>query len=188
LASSDQKRCDWAGTDPLYIRYHDEEWGVPCHDEHRLFEMLILEGAQAGLSWITILKKRERYREVYRGFDPELVARFDGRKKRQLLNDPGIVRNRLKIDASILNARLFLELQDDCGSFDEYIWGYVDGLPQRNRPRSMKDVPASTVLSDRISKDLRKRGFKFVGSTIMYAFMQSVGVVDDHLRSCIKGS
>lgn len=161
---------------------------MPLHDDQRLFEMLILEGAQAGLSWLTILKKREHYRQVYAGFDPQKVARFDGRKQQRLLADPGIVRNRLKVAASVQNARSYLLLQKEFGSFDSYIWNFVDGKVIRNRPETMKDVPASTPLSDEISKDLLRRGFKFVGSTIIYAFMQSVGMVDDHVRGCFKGS
>jgi DNA-3-methyladenine glycosylase I len=177
-------RCAWAGTDPLYQAYHDEEWGRPLHDDRRLFEMLILEGAQAGLSWITILRKRERYREVFAGFDPEKVARFDARKKAALLKDPGIVRNRLKIDAAVSNARAFLELVEEHGSFDRFLFSFAPGLPLVNHPRTMAEVPASTPLSDALSKALKKRGFRFVGSTIMYAFMQAVGVVDDHLERC----
>lgn len=177
-------RCAWAGSDPLYQAYHDEEWGRPLHDDRRLFEMLILEGAQAGLSWITILKKRERYREVFAGFDPEQVARFDARKRAALLKDPGIVRNRLKIEAAVSNARAFLELVEEHGSFDRFLFGFAPGLPQVNHPRTMAEVPASTPLSDALSKALKKRGFRFVGSTIMYAFMQAVGMADDHLLGC----
>ncbi len=177
-------RCAWAGSDPLYQAYHDEEWGRPLHDDRRLFEMLILEGAQAGLSWITVLRKRERYREVFAGFDPEKVARFDSRKKAALLKDPGIVRNRLKVDSAVSNAQAFLELVEEHGSFDHFLFRFAPGLPQVNHPRTMAEVPASTPLSDALSKALKKRGFRFVGSTIMYAFMQAVGVVDDHLESC----
>ena len=177
-------RCPWCATDPLYIAYHDEEWGVPQHDDHHLFEMLILEGAQAGLSWITILKKRQNYRRAYAGFDPHKVAQFDAEKTAALLLDAGIVRNRLKIASSIDNAAAFLQLQQEHGSFDAWLWRFVDGKPIVNRPRSMSAVPARTELSDRIAKELKKRGFRFVGSTIVYAFLQAVGVVDDHLATC----
>ena len=179
-------RCAWAGTDPLYVRYHDEEWGKPLHDDRRLFEMLILEGAQAGLSWITILRKRPAYRKAFDNFDPKKVARYDARKKRALLADAGIVRNRLKIDAAVTNARAFLEVQKEFGSFDAYIWQFVGGSPADNRPRDMRDVPARTPQSDAMSKDLKKRGFKFVGSTICYAFMQATGMVNDHVQGCIS--
>ncbi|MFO0669780.1 MAG: DNA-3-methyladenine glycosylase I [Polyangiaceae bacterium] len=178
------QRCPWAGTDPLYVRYHDEEWGVPVHDDVRLFEMLILEGAQAGLSWITVLRKRESYRKAYLGFDPAKVARFDAKKRAALMLDPGIVRNRAKIEASVGNATAFLAVQKEHGSFDRYLWSFVDGVPVVSHPRSLGDVPAKTPLSDAISKDLKKRGFKFVGSTIIYAFLQAVGVVDDHIAGC----
>ena len=170
------QRCSWAGTDPLYIAYHDREWGVPLHDDRKLFEMLILEGAQAGLSWITILRKRENYRAAFDGFDPHKMARYGVRKVRTLLNDPGIVRNRLKVAAAVQNAKMLLELQEQEGSFDEYLWRYVDGKPIVNARRGLKEVPPCTPLSDAISKDLSKRGFKFVGSTICYAFMQAVGM------------
>lgn len=178
-------RCAWAGTDPLYIKYHDEEWGVPLHDDRRLFEMLVLEGAQAGLSWITILRKRPAYRKAFDHFDPKKVARYDAKKKRALLADAGIVRNRLKIDAAITNARAFLEVQREFGSFDKYIWQFVGGSPIVNRRRTMKEVPATTPESDAMSKDLKKRGFRFVGSTICYAYMQATGMVDDHIDGCI---
>jgi DNA-3-methyladenine glycosylase I len=182
---TDKQRCFWVnGNDDTYKRYHDEEWGRPVHDDVRLFEMLTLEGAQAGLSWSTILRKRERYRTVFAGFDPTKVARFDGRKKAALLADAGIVRNRLKIESTVSNARYFLEVQEEKGSFDAYLWAFVDGRPQLNRPRTRSDVPARTALSDRIAKDLRKRGFRFVGSTIIYAYLQAVGVVNDHTRDC----
>ena len=177
-------RCAWAGTDPLYVKYHDEEWGVPLHDDRRLFEILILEGAQAGLSWITILRKRPAYRRAFDNFDPKKVARYDARKKRRLLTDAGIVRNRLKIDAAVTNARAFLEIQKEFGSFDAYIWRFVGGEPIVSRRRTMKDVPATSAESDAMSKDLKKRGFRFVGSTICYAFMQATGMVDDHLDGC----
>jgi len=180
-------RCTWAGSDPLYLRYHDEEWGVPVHDDRHLFEMLILEGAQAGLSWITILRKRPAYRKAFDRFDPKKIARYDARKKRALLADPGIVRNRLKIDAAVINARAFLAVQKEFGSFDAYIWSFVGGAPRVNRPATMKDVPARTAESDAMSRDLKKRGFKFVGSTICYAFMQAVGMADDHVAGCPAG-
>jgi DNA-3-methyladenine glycosylase I len=179
--------CPWAGTDPLYVAYHHEEWGVPVHDDRRLFEMLILEGAQAGLSWITILRKRAAYRKAFDGFDPRKVARYDAKKVRALLGDAGIVRNRLKIEGAIRNARAFLGVQQAFGSFDAYVWGFVGGAPKVNRPRSMKDVPPCTPESDALSRDLKRRGFTFVGSTICYAFMQAVGLVNDHLRSCRWG-
>jgi DNA-3-methyladenine glycosylase I len=179
-------RCPWCGDDPLYVAYHDREWGVPSRDDRHLFEMLLLEGAQAGLSWITILRKRENYRAAFAGFDPERVARFDAARRQRLLQDPGIVRNRLKIGSAVANARAFLELQDESGSFADWLWAFVDGRPVRNRFRTMAQVPARTELSDRIAKELKRRGFRFVGSTIVYAFLQAVGVVDDHLLSCWK--
>jgi DNA-3-methyladenine glycosylase I len=177
-------RCPWAGSDPLYVRYHDEEWGVPSHDDRHLFEMLILEGAQAGLSWITILRKRAAYRRAFDRFDPRKVARYDARKRRALLADEGIVRNRLKIEGAVRNARAFLEVQKEFGSFDAYLWRFVDGRPRVNQPRTMKDVPPRTPDSDALSKDLKTRGFTFVGSTICYAYMQAVGLVNDHLSDC----
>ncbi|MBI5628430.1 MAG: DNA-3-methyladenine glycosylase I [Candidatus Rokubacteria bacterium] len=179
-------RCTWAGEDPLYVRYHDQEWGVPVHDDVRLFEMLILEGAQAGLSWRTILNKRQAYRRAYAGFDPRKVARFDARRRAQLLADPGIVRNRLKVEASVQNAKAFLAVQQEHGSFDAYLWAFVDGRPVANAPKTLADIPAKTELSDAISRDLQKRGFKFAGSTIIYAALQAVGVVDDHLVGCFR--
>lgn len=181
-------RCSWCGTDPLYVRYHDEEWGVPSHDDQHLFEMLLLEGAQAGLSWITILRKREAYRRAFDGFDAARVARFTPARLERLLADPGIVRNRLKIEGAVRNARAFLEVQREAGSFDRYIWQFVDGRPKVNRPRRMADVPAKTPESDAMSRDLKKRGFTFVGSTICYAFMQATGMVDDHVRDCFKAA
>ena len=180
------KRCAWAGTDPLYVAYHDEEWGVPVHDDRLFFEMLTLEGAQAGLSWITVLRKRAHYREVFAGFDPSTVARFDARKKAALMKDAGIVRNRLKIDSTVTNARAFLDLQAELGSFDAYVWRFVGGKPIVRRPDSPQGVPARTEESDALSKDLKKRGFRFVGSTICYAFMQACGLVDDHARDCFR--
>jgi len=178
-------RCSWASNE-LSIRYHDEEWGVPSHDDRRLFEFLILEGAQAGLSWDTILQKRENYRAAFDGFDPEKIARYDRRKMQALLRDPGIVRNRLKIASAARNAKAFLQVQDEFGSFDRYIWQFVGGKPIVKKPRSPKQVPASTPQSDAMSKDLKKRGFNFVGSTICYAFMQAVGMVDDHVLTCFR--
>ena len=180
------KRCAWCGDDPLYMAYHDEVWGVPIHDDHTLFEFLILEGAQAGLSWITILRKRENYRKAFARFDPGKVARFDKRKLGRLLQDPGIVRNRLKVESTVGNARAFLDVQAEFGSFESYIWRFVDGEPKRNRFRKHADIPAETPESNAMSKDLGKRGFRFVGSTICYAFMQATGLVNDHLVSCFR--
>lgn len=176
-------RCAWA-TDEMMIAYHDNEWGVPVHDDRVLFEFLILEGAQAGLSWSTILKKRQNYRDAFKQFDPKLVAKFDDNKQAKLLTNPGIVRNRLKISSTIDNAKAFLALRDEFGSFDKYIWSFVDGKPLQNARQSMSDVPASTPESDAMSKDLKRRGFRFVGTTICYAFMQAVGMVNDHLVTC----
>jgi len=178
------ERCPWCGTDPLYTAYHDEEWGVPLHDDRRLFEFLILEGAQAGLAWITILRKREAYRRAFEGFDPERIARYTEADQARLLGDAGIVRNRLKIAAASRNARGFLAVQEEFGSFDAYLWRFVDGRPLQNTWTRLDQAPASTVISDALSKDLKKRGFTFVGSTIMYAFMQATGMVNDHLVSC----
>jgi DNA-3-methyladenine glycosylase I len=179
-------RCTWCGTDPLYVAYHDEEWGVPSHDDRHLFEMLILEGAQAGLSWSTILRKRQNYRRAFAGFDPGRVARFAARDIERLMGDAGIVRNRLKIQGAVKNARAFLGVQKDFGSFDHYLWSLVEGKPIQNRWRDTSQVPARTAQSDMLSKDLQRRGFTFVGSTIMYAFMQAVGVVNDHLVTCFR--
>ncbi|HEU4952431.1 MAG TPA: DNA-3-methyladenine glycosylase I [Holophagaceae bacterium] len=186
MTRSDRPRCPWCGDDPLYQAYHDEEWGVPEHDDRRLFEFLILEGAQAGLSWITILRKREAYRRAFAGFDPETVARFTDADLARLLADPGIVRNRLKIGSARDNARAFLAVQGTFGSFDAYLWRFVDGTPKVNRPRHPGEVPTETPEAQALSKDLKKRGFRFVGPTIMYAYMQSMGLVDDHLQSCWK--
>ena len=177
------KRC-FGGDSPLYQRYHDQEWGVPVHDDRTLFEFLILEGAQAGLSWETILRKREAYRRAFDGFDAAKVARYDARKVARLMADEGIVRNRLKIASAVGNARAFLAVQKELGSFDAYVWGFVGGRPKVNRFAKMSDVPARTAESDALSKDLRKRGFNFVGSTICYAMMQAVGMVNDHLTTC----
>jgi DNA-3-methyladenine glycosylase I len=181
-------RCGWSGTDLLYVRYHDDEWGVPVHDDRTLFEFLILEGAQAGLSWITILRKRDAYREAFDGFDPARVARFDRRKVSQLLRNPGIVRNRLKIESAVANARAFLRVQDELGSFAAYQWRFVGGRPRQNRPRTLREIPARTEESDALSKDLKRRGFGFVGSTIVYAHMQAVGMVNDHVVGCFRRS
>jgi DNA-3-methyladenine glycosylase I len=177
-------RCDWCGSDPAYVAYHDDEWGVPVHEERRLFEFLTLEGAQAGLAWITILRKREGYRRAFAGFDPALVAAFGADDAARLLADPGIVRNRAKIAATIDNARAFLEVQAACRSFERFLWAFVDGRPIVNHWQSMAEVPAATALSDALSKELKRRGFRFVGSTICYAFMQAVGLVNDHLVHC----
>lgn len=182
-------RCFWVnGADESYTRYHDDEWGRPVHDDVRLFEMLTLEGAQAGLSWSTILHKRDGYRAAFAGFDPQKVARFDARKQRLLLANPAIVRNRLKIASTISNARAFLAVQEELGSFDAYLWAFTGGKPLINRPRSRAGVPARTPLSDQISKDLAQRGFRFVGSTIIYAYLQAVGVVNDHTQDCFLGA
>jgi DNA-3-methyladenine glycosylase I len=180
-------RCSWP-SDDLSIRYHDEEWGVPSHNDAHLFEFLILEGAQAGLSWDTILKKRENYRVAFDGFDPSKIARYDQRKFQSLMKNPGIIRNRLKIGSTIQNAKAFLNVQDEFGSFDAYIWQFTGGSPRVNSWRSGKQVPASTAESDAMSKDLKKRGFSFVGTTICYAFMQAVGMANDHLVSCFRYS
>jgi len=180
------QRCGWCGDDPLYVNYHDTEWGVPVHDDRRLFEFLILEGAQAGLSWITILRKRENYRRAFDNFDAAKIARYGRHQVARLLGDAGIVRNRLKIEAAINNAQRFLEVQAAFGSFDDYIWRFVDGQPIINRWKSLKQVPASTRESDALSEDLKARGFKFVGSTICYAHMQATGMVNDHLASCFR--
>ena len=177
-------RCSWAGESPIYQDYHDNEWGRPLHDDQRLFEFLILEGAQAGLSWITILKKRETYRIAFDRFDPEKMARYNDEKVDELMANEGIVRNRLKINSAITNAKLFLNIQKQYGSFDKFIWAYVDNKPIVNRFEKLEDIPAVTPLSDKISKDLKKMGFKFVGSTIIYAFMQATGMVNDHMIDC----
>jgi DNA-3-methyladenine glycosylase I len=179
-------RCQWCGADPLYVAYHDREWGLPSRDDAHLFEMLLLEGAQAGLAWITILRKREGYRRALAGFDPQRIARFTDEDQARLREDPGIVRNRLKIASAVRNARAWLTLVDERRSFSDYLWDFVDGRPVQNRFRTLADVPASTPLSDRISKDLKARGFNFVGSTIVYAYLQSVGVVNDHVIGCFR--
>ncbi len=179
------KRCPWAKTE-LYEKYHDTEWGVPVHDDRLLFEFLVLEGAQAGLSWETILKKRPNYRAAFDNFEPAIVANYDQEKRQSLLADAGIVRNRLKIDSAIVNARIFLAVQNEFGSFDKYVWSFVANEPKQQARKSMEHVPAKTPESDAMSKDLKRRGFKFVGSTICYAFMQAVGMVNDHLVDCFR--
>jgi len=186
MARTSVVRCPWAGTDPLYIAYHDTEWGVPSHDDRHLFEMLVLEGAQAGLSWITILRKRAHYREAFEGFDPARVARFTPARIERLLKNPNIVRNRLKVAGAVRNAQAFLRVQDEFGSFDRYVWSHVGGRPVINRFRTLREVPARTPVSDALSRDLRRRGFTFVGSTICYAFMQATGMVNDHLVGCFR--
>ncbi len=179
-------RCGWCGTDPVYVRYHDEEWGVPVYDDRKLFEFLILEGAQAGLSWITILKRRENYRKAFDSFDPVKVARYSQKKMAELLKDAGIIRNRLKIKSAVANAQAFLKVQEEFGSFSKYQWQFVGGKPLVNRLKTLKGLPPRTPESDAYSKDLKKRGFSFVGSTIIYAHMQAVGMVNDHLVSCFR--
>ena len=179
-------RCAWAGDDPLYRAYHDCEWGVPVHDDRLLFQFLVLEGAQAGLSWITVLRKREAYRVAFDGFDPERVARFDDARRAELLANPGIVRNRLKVASAITNARAFLAVQEEFGSFDAYLWRFVDGRPIQNAWPAVAQLPASSTLSDCVSRDLKRRGFSFVGGTICYAFMQAVGMVNDHTTDCFR--
>ena len=183
---TDPTRCPWATNDPLYLAYHDEEWGVPVHDDRTLFEFLLLEGAQAGLSWITILRKRDAYRRAFANFDPAAVAAFDEDQIAALLADPGIVRNRLKIRAAVDNARAFLALQGEWGSFDAYVWGFVGGQPIVNQWKSLREVPAETAESRALSADLKRRGFRFVGPTIIYAYMQAVGMVNDHLVTCFR--
>jgi DNA-3-methyladenine glycosylase I len=180
------KRCAWAGSGPLQTTYHDAEWGVPVHEDRRLFEFLILEGAQAGLSWSTILNKRDAYRKAFEAFDPTKVARFDSRRIGALLADAGIVRNRLKIESAVSNAHAFLNVQEAFGSFDAYVWGFVDHKPVRNAWKTASQVPATTAISDALSKDLKALGFKFVGSTICYAFMQAIGMVNDHIVGCFR--
>jgi len=186
IASPKKKRCGWSGTDPLYVAYHDEEWGVPLHDDRLLFEFLVLEGAQAGLSWSTVLRKRDAYRHAFDRFDPRKVARYDKRKTAALLGDAGIVRNRAKIESAIKNAKAFLDVQAEFGSFDAYQWRFVDGRPIQNRRRAVGEIPARTAESDAMSKDLKSRGFTFVGSTIIYAHMQAVGMVNDHVVDCFR--
>lgn len=180
------ERCAWCGTDPLYVRYHDHEWGIPLHDDRRLFEMLILEGAQAGLSWLTILRKREGYRAAFDHFDPERIARYDAAKIERLLADPGIVRNRLKIQAAIRNAQGYLTIREQHGGFDAFLWRYVDGQPRQNAWPTLAEVPARSPEADAMSRDLKRLGFAFVGPTICYAFMQAVGMVNDHTTNCFR--
>jgi DNA-3-methyladenine glycosylase I len=179
-----KQTCEWATKDPLLLEYHDREWGVPVHDDHKLFEFLILEGFQAGLSWLTILRKRENFRKAFSNFDFNKVAKYDQRKVNSLLGDAGIIRNKLKIAAAITNAQAFIKVREEFGSFDKYVWAFVDGKPINNRLKTTKEVPAKTELSDKLSADLKKRGFKFVGSTIIYAHMQATGMVNDHLLEC----
>lgn len=181
------KRCKWADMgDPLMTKYHDEEWGVPVHDDKKHFEFLILEGAQAGLSWSTVLKRREGYKKAFKGFDPGKVAKFNEKDVKRLLEDPGIIRNRLKVNSAVNNAKLFLKVQDEFGTFDKYIWGFVDGKPIINKCKKMSEIPPNTSISDKLSKDLKKRGFKFVGSTVIYAHLQAAGLVNDHEVSCFR--
>lgn len=184
--TGEKTRCPWANRDPIYIAYHDREWGVPLHDDLRWFEFLLLEGAQAGLSWLTVLKKRENYRRAFEGFNPRKIARYNSEKVMSLLKDAGIIRNRLKIRAAVENAKAFLGVQKEFGSFDAYMWQFVGGKPKRNAWKSLKQIPAHTKESDALSKDLIQRGFKFVGSTICYAHMQATGMVNDHLLSCFR--
>lgn len=181
-----KRRCSWTTTDPLYIAYHDEEWGVPLHNDQQLFEFLMLEGAQAGLSWITILKKRERYRELFDQFDPNIIANYDNKKIDLLMTEPGIIRNRKKIEAVVSNAQAFLQVQKEFGSFDGYLWRFVNGAPIKNHWQDNKSVPTESEESIALSKDLKKRGFRFVGPTICYAFMQAVGMVNDHTMDCFR--
>ena len=183
---SDIKRCDWSQSEPIYIDYHDTEWGVPVHDDQKQFEFLVLESAQAGLSWLTILKRREGYRRLYDGFDVEKVARYDEKRIASMLNDTGIIRNRLKVESSVSNAKLFLGLQEQYGSFCNYLWGFNDGKQVVNRFKHITEMPANTPLSDTISKDLKQKGFKFLGSTIVYAHLQATGLVNDHLVDCFR--
>jgi DNA-3-methyladenine glycosylase I len=179
-------RCPWCGNDELYVKYHDEEWGVPVHDDRKHFEFLVLESAQAGLNWLTVLRKRENYRAAYDNFDPIKVAQYDENKVLELMNNAGIIRNRRKIDASIGNAKGFLKLQEEFGSFDNYIWGFVDNKPVVNHWSEISEVPATSSLSDEVGKDLKSRGFKFLGSTIVYAHLQATGVINDHLTTCFR--
>ena len=182
----DKSRCAWSGKDPLYIEYHDKEWGVPVYDDDKLFEFLILETFQAGLSWITVLRKRENFREAFDNFDYKRIVNYDENKFDQLINNAGIIRNKLKIRATISNAQAFMDIQKEFGSFSKYIWGFVNHQPINNQWKSMEEIPATTELSDKLSKDLKKRGFKFVGSTVIYAHMQATGMVNDHITSCFR--
>lgn len=180
------ERCSWCGNDPLYMKYHDEEWGLPLHDDRKHFEFLVLESAQAGLSWITILRKRENYKKAYDNFNPELVAQYSEQKIEELLKNEGIIRNRRKIEASINNAKMFLKIQNEFGSFDNYIWAFVDYKPVINKWENISNLPANTELSDKVSKDLKKRGFKFLGSTIVYSHLQAIGIINDHVLNCFR--
>ncbi len=180
------KRCEWCGTDPLYVAYHDEEWGNPIHDDHLLFEAMILDGAQAGLSWLTILKKRENYREAFHDFDFERIARYEEADIRRLMGNAGIIRNRLKIESAVHNARLVVGVRDKYGSLDSFLWRYVDGVPIQNAWKNLEEIPSQSEISDRMSADLKKQGFKFFGSTICYAFMQAVGMINDHAIYCFR--
>ena len=179
-------RCGWCGSDPLYVNYHDQEWGVPVTDDMTLFEFLLLEGAQAGLAWITVLRKRDGYRRLFADFQPEKIARYSDARLEKLLKDPAIIRNRLKVFGARTNARAFLQVQEEFGSFSDYIWGFVDGRPIQNHWRSLEDVPATSPISDKLSKDMKRRGFTFVGSTILYAHMQATGMVNDHIADCFR--
>ncbi|MDO7977461.1 DNA-3-methyladenine glycosylase I [Oceanotoga teriensis] len=179
-------RCDWVTNDEIYIKYHDEEWGIPVHDDRKLFEMLILEGAQAGLSWITVLKKRENYRKAFDNFDYNKIANYDDKKIDKLLKNSGIIRNKRKINSAINNSKIFIKIVNEFDSFDKYLWSFVNFKPIKNNFNTIEDVPSKTELSDKISKDLKKRGMSFVGSTIIYSYLQAVGVVDDHIKSCFK--
>lgn len=185
-SNTKKTRCAWCLKDPIYVSYHDLEWGVPVRDDRTFFEFLILEGAQAGLSWLTILKRRENYRKAFAGFDPQKVARFDAKKIQKLLQDPGIIRNRLKVHAAVENAKAYLQVQEEFGSFTNYSWDFIGGKPVQNNFKNLKQIPATSKLSDAFSKDLKKRGFKFVGSTIVYAHMQATGMVNDHVVSCFR--
>ena len=187
MPAKEKQRCEWVTpVEERYLAYHDQEWGVPVHDDRKQFEFLILEGAQAGLSWWTVLNKREGYRKAFADFDPEKVARFTEKRLARLIENPAIIRNRLKINAAVTNAKAFLAVQEEFGSFDDYIWQFVDGRPIQNKWKTLKQIPATTTISDQLSKDLKQRGFKFVGSTIVYAHMQAVGMVNDHLVKCFR--
>ena len=186
MIAKELRRCGWGESNPMYLRYHDEEWGVPVHNDRRLFEMLILEGTQAGLSWLIVLRKREEYRKAFDNFDASRIARYTEKKVRKLLLNSGIIRNRLKITAAIDNAKAFLKVQKEFGSFDKFLWSFVGGAPRQNRFKRLKEIPSRTVESDTMSRELKKRGFRFVGSTICYAFMQAVGMVNDHLVICYR--
>jgi len=188
MAAKELKRCGWGESNPMYLRYHDEEWGVPVHNDRRLFEMLILEGTQAGLSWLIVLRKREEYRKAFDNFDASRIARYTEKRVRKLLLNPGIIRNRLKIAAAIDNAKAFLKVQKEFGSFDKFLWSFVGGAPRQNRFKRLREIPSRTVQSDAMSRELKKRGFRFVGSTICYAFMQAVGMVNDHIVTCYRHS